>query len=121
MIEGFNLGGDFHSRTAAEMFEDVRRAVDKGEVTVDDGQMSIPSVKSVFPRYRAQAKQLNFAIAYGAGAHSLKGDLNISQSEADEVIKRWYKARPEVLDWQRKEKEYVIRCGRSHTFYGRYR
>lgn len=35
MIEAFELGGDFHSRTALNMYPHIQDAVDKGEVLID--------------------------------------------------------------------------------------
>jgi DNA polymerase-1 len=33
MIEALEAGGDFHSRTAMDMYDNVKEACDKGEVT----------------------------------------------------------------------------------------
>jgi len=121
MLKAFKLGGDFHSRTAADMFPEVRESVERGEVVIDYPQNGIPTVKDKFPKYRSHAKQLNFAVAYGAGAYSLKNDLGISLNEAEAVIQRWYNSRPEVRTWQAEEKKYVIQTGKSYTFMGRYR
>lgn len=43
-----------------------------------------------------KAKTLNFSIAYGKTAHGLSKDWGVSQSEAQEMLDKWYAARPEV-------------------------
>lgn len=35
MLEAFEKGGDFHSRTAAQMFSYIQDAINKGEVVID--------------------------------------------------------------------------------------
>lgn len=66
MLSALESGEDFHSLTAATMFDKVKLAVQKGKARVnEEGDESVPLVKDVFKDYRKQAKILNFALAYG--------------------------------------------------------
>tara|TARA_B110000208_G_scaffold131611_1_gene159482 strand:+ start:143 stop:2242 length:2100 start_codon:yes stop_codon:yes gene_type:complete len=93
MLEAFKLGGDFHSRTAVGMYPAIREAVDRGEVIIEhdgDGPPPAPLVKSVYASERRKAKTLNFSIAYGKTAHGLSKDWDVSLSEAQDTLERWY-------------------------------
>ena len=35
MLEAFRIGGDFHSRTAMNMYDHLRKAVERGEVLLE--------------------------------------------------------------------------------------
>jgi len=126
MIEAFELGGDFHSRTALDMYEHIRDAVDKGEVLLEwdgkDGQgPSKPLIKNVFASERRKAKVLNFSIAYGKTAVGLSKDWDVSIDEAKDTLQRWYDGRPEVRDWQQRVLDIARREGATRTLMGRYR
>ena len=66
MINAFKSGGDFHSRTAVDMFDYVKNAVDSGEVLLEwdysKGESPKPLVKDKFASERRKAKTLNFSI-----------------------------------------------------------
>jgi DNA polymerase-1 len=64
---------------------------------------------------------LNFSIAYGKTAHGLSQDWGVSQTEAQEMLDKWYEARPEVRDWQKNTKAYARKYGITRTLMGRYR
>ena len=73
MISLLSQGGDIHSRTAYRMFEEVRQAVDAGEVALDElddgeGSEGVPLVKEVFSELRRRSKTLNFSLLYGKTA-----------------------------------------------------
>jgi DNA polymerase-1 len=70
MLDAFRTGKDIHTATAALIFD-----VDYGAVTRVQ---------------RYQAKTINFAILYGAGATRLTQELEISRSEASELIANYY-------------------------------
>lgn len=78
MIDAFEAGGDFHSRTALDMFEHVKAKVEAGEVLLEwdyaNGAPSKPLLKDEFGSERRKAKTLNFSIAYGKTAHGLSQD-----------------------------------------------
>jgi len=73
MIDAFAAGGDFHSRTALDMFDYVREKVDSGELLLEwdyaKGDPPKPLLKDQFASERRKAKTLNFSIAYGKTAH----------------------------------------------------
>jgi len=125
MIEAFMLGGDFHSRTALDMFSYVKEKVDNGECLLEwdyaNGDPPKPLLKDMFASERRKAKTLNFSIAYGKTAHGLSVDWGVSPKEAQEMLEAWYEARPEVRRWQTGTKAYARKHGVTRTLMGRYR
>ncbi len=104
MIEAFELGGDFHSRTAMGMYPQVRAAVDAKTVLLEwdhkQGAPPAPLLKDKFPTERRRAKVLNFSIAYGKTARGLAADWETSLEEARSTLDLWYADRPEIKRWQ---------------------
>jgi len=125
MIDAFESGGDFHSRTALDMFDYVREKVDSGDVLLEwdyaNGDPPKPLLKDEFASERRKAKTLNFSIAYGKTAHGLSQDWGVSQKEAQDMLDKWYDARPEVREWQANTKAYARKYGATRTLMGRYR
>ena len=70
MLEAFRNGEDIHTSTAAKVFH-----VDKEEVDSD---------------MRRKAKSVNFGLIYGMSAFGLSQNLNISRSEAKEIIDTYF-------------------------------
>ncbi|WP_200975250.1 DNA polymerase I [Echinicola sp. 20G] len=79
MIEAFKNGRDIHSTTAAKIFQ-----VPLDEVTSD---------------MRRKAKTANFGIIYGISAFGLSQRLNISRTEAKEIIDAYFKEFPAVSEY----------------------
>ena len=108
MIDAFEAGGDFHSRTAMDMFDHVKKLIDDGELLLEwdyaNGDPPKPLLKDEFGSERRKAKTLNFSIAYGKTAHGLSKDWGVSQQEAQAMLDKWYDARPEVRSWQKNTK-----------------
>jgi len=125
MIDAFASGGDFHSRTAIDMFPHVKEAVDNGDCLLEwdysKGEPPKPLLKDLFASERRKAKTLNFSIAYGKTAHGLSLDWGVSKTEAENMLKAWYDARPEVEEWQQNTKERAREFGITRTLMGRYR
>mmetsp|Transcript_15877 Transcript_15877/g.43921 ORF Transcript_15877/g.43921 Transcript_15877/m.43921 type:complete len:1174 (+) Transcript_15877:74-3595(+) len=125
MIDAFESGGDFHSRTALDMFDHVKQKVDEGEVLLEwdysKGDPPKPLLKDEFASERRKAKTLNFSIAYGKTAHGLSQDWGVTQKEAQDMLDKWYNARPEVRKWQVNTKAYARTFGLTRTLMGRYR
>jgi DNA polymerase I-like protein with 3'-5' exonuclease and polymerase domains len=125
MIDAFEAGGDFHSRTALDMFDYVKEKVDAGECLLEwdysKGDPPKPLLKDLFASERRKAKTLNFSIAYGKTAHGLSQDWGVSREEAEGMLQAWYNARPEVLRWQQNTKKYARQNGLTRTLMGRYR
>jgi DNA polymerase-1 len=71
MIEAFRTGRDIHTTTAAKVFK-----VELSKVT---------------PDMRRKAKEVNFGILYGSTAFGLSQNLNISKTEATEIIESYFK------------------------------
>jgi len=119
MVDAFESGGDFHSRTALDMFDYVQEKVDSGDVLLEwdyaNGSPPKPLLKDEFGSERRKAKTLNFSIAYGKTAHGLSQDWGVSQKEAQSMLERWYNARPEVRDWQGNTKAYARMYGITRT------
>ncbi len=76
MIEAFNNGIDIHSTTASKVFK-----VGLSEVTSD---------------MRRKAKMVNFGIIYGISAFGLAQRLNISRSEAKDIIDAYWVEFPKI-------------------------
>jgi DNA polymerase-1 len=74
--EAFLRGEDIHTTTAAKVFN-----VSAAEVTKD---------------MRRKAKEINFGIMYGIGPYGLSTRLDISQTEAKEVIAKYFERFPKV-------------------------
>ncbi|TVP46033.1 MAG: DNA polymerase I [Mongoliibacter sp.] len=93
MIEAFKNGRDIHATTAAKIFQ-----VPLDEVTSD---------------MRRKAKTANFGIIYGISAFGLAQRLNISRTEAKEIIDAYFKEFPAVKGYmdscidKAKKDEYV--------------
>jgi DNA polymerase-1 len=85
MMEAFKNGRDIHATTAAKVF-----GVD---------------LEDVDPGMRRKAKEVNFGIIYGISAFGLAQNLNISRTEASDIIKAYFKEFPKVHDYMEKVKE----------------
>jgi len=127
MLDAFEAGGDFHSRTAMNMYEHVRDAVHEKKVLLErdplPGQEKppVPLLKDAFGAERRKAKMLNFSIAYGKTAQGLSWDWQVSVKEARETLKLWYSDRKEVKAWQQRQKELVHDKCEVYTLLGRSR
>lgn len=71
MIDAFKNKRDIHTTTAAKVFK-------------------VP-LEEVTPDMRRKAKEVNFGILYGSTAFGLAQNLNISRSEAAEIIESYFK------------------------------
>lgn len=71
MIEAFRSGRDIHATTAAKVF-------------------NVP-LADVTPDMRRKAKEVNFGILYGSTAFGLAQNLNVSRTEAAEIIEAYFK------------------------------
>lgn len=93
MIEAFREGRDIHATTAARVF-------------------NVPLAK-VTPDMRRKAKEVNFGILYGSTAFGLAQNLNVSRTEASEIIEAYFKEFSSIKRYMddsinlAREKEYV--------------
>lgn len=127
MLGAFRAGGDFHSRTAMNMYPHIREAVEKGQVLLEwhpqpgEDKPPVPLLKDAFGSERRKAKMLNFSIAYGKTTIGLSRDWKVSVKEAKETVERWYSDRKEVSDWQEQRRFEAREFRRVHTLLGRAR
>ncbi|KAJ6950443.1 hypothetical protein NC651_004188 [Populus alba x Populus x berolinensis] len=127
MLDAFKAGGDFHSRTAMNMYPHIREAIEKKRVLLEwypqpgEDKPPVPLLKDAFASERRKAKMLNFSIAYGKTPVGLSRDWKVSVAEAKETVNLWYKERKEVLKWQQARKKEARENGRVYTLLGRAR
>ncbi|KAM0917142.1 hypothetical protein ACQ4PT_009698 [Festuca glaucescens] len=127
MLDAFKAGGDFHSRTAMNMHQHIREAVEEERVLLEwdpqPGQEKppVPMLKDAFGAERRKAKMLNFSIAYGKTANGLARDWKVKLKEAHDTLDLWYRDRQEVLEWQTKQKELAHEKSEVYTLLGRSR
>jgi len=101
MVEAFNNNLDIHAITASRIFK-------------------VP-VHEVTPEMRRKAKTANFGIIYGISSFGLSQRLNISRSEAKEIIDGYFDAFPLVKEYMNKSIENARKTGYVQTLLGRKR
>ncbi len=101
MLEAFNKGEDIHAATAAKIYK-----VPLEEVSSD---------------MRRKAKTANFGIIYGISAFGLSERLNISRSEAKELIDGYFENFPQVKEYMDKSIAVAREKGFVETVFGRKR
>ncbi|HCA42355.1 MAG TPA: DNA polymerase I [Bacteroidetes bacterium] len=102
MINAFKRNHDIHTETAMRVFG----LKDKKEVT---------------PNMRRKAKEVNFGIIYGIGAFGLANRLEIKNTEAKDIIERYFREYPKVLDYMERTKKFARENGYVETLMGRRR
>ncbi|KAL6538392.1 hypothetical protein OROGR_012380 [Orobanche gracilis] len=127
MLDAFKAGGDFHSRTAMNMYPHIYDAVQRKEALLEwhpqcgEDKPPVPLLKDAFASERRKAKMLNFSIAYGKTTIGLARDWKVSREEAQETVNLWYSDRQEVLAWQEERKKQAHKHKLVHTLLGRAR
>ncbi|KAK9269005.1 hypothetical protein L1049_000773 [Liquidambar formosana] len=127
MLDAFKAGGDFHSRTAMNMYPHIREAVEQKLVLLEwhpqpgEDEPPVPLLKDAFASERRKAKMLNFSIAYGKTPVGLAQDWKVSVKDAKKTVDLWYRERKEVLRWQEKRKQEAHTDNKVHTLLGRAR
>jgi len=101
MIQAFLDGEDIHASTASKVF-----GVPLAEVTAD---------------LRRKAKAVNFGLAYGQGAFGLAANLNISRTEAKEIIDNYFEKYPGIKSYMDQSIAEAREKGYSETILGRKR
>lgn len=99
MVEDFNSGHDIHQATAAKIFK-----VDIKEVTSD---------------MRRKAKTANFGIIYGISAFGLAERMDVSRSEAKQLIDDYFLTYPGVKEYMDRSIEKAREMGYTETLFGR--
>ena len=101
MVNDFNLGHDIHAATAAKVFH-----VPMNEVTKEQ---------------RSRAKAVNFGIIYGMSAFGLAERMEISRSEAADIIKKYFEEYAGIKEYMNRSIALAKERGYAETILGRRR
>jgi len=101
MIEAFNHEADIHTATAAKIFKKPSSEVTKEE--------------------RSKAKTANFGIIYGISSFGLSQRLNISRTEAKQLIDGYFESFPRVKEFMTECVEIAREKGYVETLFNRKR
>jgi DNA polymerase-1 len=99
LIEAFNAGQDIHAATAAKIFH--------------------KSLENVSSDERRKAKTANFGIIYGISAFGLAERLDVSRTEAKELIDGYFLTYPGVKNYMEKSIEMAREKGYTETIFKR--
>lgn len=99
MVEDFNSGHDIHQATASKIFK-----VDINDVTSS---------------MRRKAKTANFGIIYGISAFGLAERMEVSRSEAKQLIDDYFETYPGVKEYMDRSIAMARENGYTETLYGR--
>ncbi len=98
-INSFESGLDFHSATAAQVF-----GVNSSDVTQDQ---------------RSFAKRLNFGVVYGLGASRFAMMTGITQTEAENTLRKYFATFPKMDEWLRGQARSVLTERSARSLSGR--
>lgn len=101
MIEDFNQGHDIHAATAAKVFH-------------------VP-IEQVSKEQRSRAKAVNFGIIYGMSAFGLAERMEISRSEAADIIKKYFEEYAGIKEYMNRSIALARSRGYAETILGRRR
>lgn len=99
LIEAFRKGHDIHAATASKIF---RKPI--GEVTADE---------------RRKAKTANFGIIYGISTFGLAERMQVSRSEAKELIEGYFRTYTKVKEYMEHSVGVARDMGYTETLFGR--
>jgi len=101
MIEAFRSGTDIHTATAARLYN--------------------ISTDAVTREMRSNAKTVNFGIIYGISAFGLAQRVNISRTEAAEIIESYFRSYPRIKSYMNDQIDLAREKGFVNTISGRRR
>ena len=101
LIEAFHSGEDIHAATAAKIFG--------------------LSIQEVSREMRSKAKTANFGIIYGISSFGLSQRLNISRTEARELIEGYFRSYGKVKEYMDQSIKLAKERGYVETIMGRRR
>jgi DNA polymerase-1 len=102
LINAFKKGRDIHNETAMRVFD-------------------VKHKKDVTDNMRRKAKEVNFGIMYGIGAFGLANRLEIKNSEAKDIIDKYFSEFPKVKEYMERTKKFARENGYVETIMGRRR
>lgn len=98
-IDAFRSGADFHAATAAQIF-----GIETDAVTPDQ---------------RSFAKRLNFGVVYGIGVQRFAKMTGLSESQAEDTLRRYFATFPRMDNWLRAQAKAVLTERTARTLTGR--
>lgn len=101
MQEAFREGYDIHAATAAKIYHETMDSVTRDQ--------------------RTKAKRANFGIIYGITVFGLAERLNISRTEATQLIDGYFATFPKVAEYMEQAKETARKLGYAETLLHRRR
>ena len=101
MVADFNLGHDIHAATAAKVFH-------------------VP-MEQVTKEQRSRAKAVNFGIIYGMSAFGLAERMELSRSEAADIIKKYFEEYAGIKEYMNCSIALAKERGYAETILGRRR
>ena len=101
MVADFNLGHDIHAATAAKVFH-----VPMDQVTKEQ---------------RSRAKAVNFGIIYGMSAFGLAERMELSRTEAADIIKKYFEEYAGIKEYMNRSIALAKERGYAETILGRRR
>ena len=101
MVADFNLGHDIHAATAAKVFH-------------------VP-MEQVTKEQRSRAKAVNFGIIYGMSAFGLAERMELSRSEAADIIKKYFEEYAGIKEYMNRSIALARERGYAETILGRRR
>ena len=97
--KAFMNNEDIHSLTASQVF-------------------NIP-LNKINDEIRRKAKAINFGIIYGISQYGLAKQISVSNHEADEFLKSYFKKFPEIKDYMNSTIKFCRKSGYVNNIFGR--
>lgn len=129
LIAAYQSDEDIHDRAAYMLFRS-RFNPESGkfdgpgrEVVFDVDKADLKKMKAIgeFAGFRSQAKVLNFSIVYGVTEFGLARNLNITRSEAKELMANYFAAFPGIKKYMQKVIDEAREKGFAENLFGRRR
>jgi DNA polymerase-1 len=89
-VDAFTAGVDLHRATAAQVF-------------------NVEKIENVTKEQRDFAKRLNFGVVYGIGARRFALMTGLKESEAEDLLRRYFKTYPDLDTWLREAGNKAVR------------
>ncbi|MDG2421672.1 MAG: DNA polymerase I [Gammaproteobacteria bacterium] len=99
LLNAFSNNQDVHKATAADVFN--------------------VSLNKVTPEQRRRAKAINFGLIYGMSAFGLAKQLNVSRTDAQKYVERYFEKYPGVKSYMDQTKALADEKGYVETIFGR--